>query len=364
MSVNNIFELGLTLIPGVGDGTAKQLISYCGSAENIFKSTRKKLLSIPGIGEKLADSIINQKVLKNAEEILTKAQKENAKILFYLHDDYPSRLKQIPDAPIILFCAGNADLNPRHCISIVGTRKATAYGREETEKLVAALTPYKPLVVSGLAYGIDIAAHKACIQHQIPTLGVMASGLDIIYPSVHKKTAQEMLSNGGLLTEYTFGTKPDAPRFPARNRIVAGISDAVIVIEAAASGGALITAELANGYDREVLALPGRVNDLYSSGCNKLISAHKAHIYNEPEDLIKLLGWDLSQAKTKKIQRPEDLSTEEVKIYELLQQNGDCQIDDLSWKSQLNISQTASILLTMEFKGLVKPLPGKKFKLA
>ncbi len=367
MNENNVYEPGLTMIPGIGDGLAKQLISYCGSAEQIFKSSKKKLLSIPNIGEKLADNIINHKdVLIAAEQVLKKAQLENVKLLFYLNHDYPHRLKQIPDSPVLIYYKGTANLNHTKVISIVGTRKSTQYGKEITEKIIDTLQVQQPLIVSGLAYGIDIIAHRASLKSNLPTIGVMANGIDKIYPSQHSRTAEEMVAQGGgLLTEYPFGTNPETGHFPARNRIVAGMCDAVIVVEAAEKGGALITADIANGYDREVFAVPGRIGDIYSAGCNNLIRDHKAHILSSPDDVVKLLNWDIIHSKKKGTKTiPEDLTEEELKLYQVMADGMEIHIDELSWKAQISINQTASLLLPMEFRNIVKALPGKKFKLA
>ncbi|MFN8436651.1 MAG: DNA-processing protein DprA [Cytophagales bacterium] len=362
------YEVALTQTHGIGNTLAKHLVSYCGSAENVFKENKGKLMSIPNIGESIAEKIINHKdAFTKAEKILKKCEKEEVKILFYTFPDFPSRLKQLYDAPVLLYFKGNANLNASKSISIVGTRQSTNYGKEITENIVAALTPYNPLIVSGLAYGIDIIAHRAALRYNLQTIGCMASGMDTIYPAAHKKTAQTMLVNGGLITEYPPGTKPDAPHFPERNRIIAALSDLTIVVEAAAKGGALITAEFANGYGKDVMAVPGKLGDLYSEGCNNLIKKHKAHIYTNPKDIVELLNWDIqtdqkiNKSAFKQIQLPM-MSEKERIIFELLSKEQELMIDDISWKSQISINETATILLNLEFMGIVKPLPGKRYR--
>ncbi len=363
-----LHELALTFIQGIGNANTKLLISYCGSAQNVFNANRHKLLSIPNIGEILANNIITQKeqALKRAEEELRKCEKGDVQILYYNEPNYPNRLKQLLDAPVVLFFQGKANLENPKSVAIVGTRQATNYGKEITEEIIANLALYNPLIVSGLAYGIDIIAHKACLKHNVTNIAAMASGVDIIYPSVHKKVAETIINNGGIITEYPLGSKPDAPHFPERNRIIAGMTDVTIVVEAAAKGGALITAEYANNYNKEIFAVPGKLTDPYSMGCNNLIKNHKANIFTNVDHLLQFMNWDLTNTKVvtkqSKSQKPSHLSEQEGKIYDLLITTPEMQIDDLSWKSQLSMSETASVLLGLEFAGYVRSLPGKKYK--
>lgn len=362
-----VYQVGLSLIPKIGDILIKQLVSYCGSAENVFKAPKPKLLKIPNIGEVLAQNIVQQKVLKLAESVVNQAEKENVHILFYLDANYPRRLKSLYDAPCILYYKGNAEvLNPQRSIAIVGTRQMTDYGRIVTEQIVAQLKTFNCVCVSGLAYGVDICAHKASVQHQIPTIGVMANGIDKVYPSQHKQTAMQMQQLGGVMSEHPFGIIPEAPYFPRRNRIIAGMSDATIVVEAAIKGGALITAEFANNYHRDVFAVPGQLGKSHSEGCNLLIRKNKAQIYTQVEDIVESLNWDLVQtnASLAKAIDFSGLSTEESQILALLHQKGPLQIDEISWQSQIVMARLASLLLYLEFQGLVKALPGKKFCLA
>lgn len=363
-------RIALSRTPGIGIVLARQLISYCGSATDVFKNTRKKLTKVPGIGEKLADALLAKTAFPIAERICQQAVLQGVQILFFTDVDYPHRLKHVHDAPMVLFYRGNANLNTTKIISIVGTRNATVYGKKVTEEIVSGLQRHPDaLILSGLAYGIDITAHKAALRNGLPTVGVLGSGLDVIYPAAHKNTAQQMLENGGLLSEYPFGTTPDAPHFPERNRIVAGMADLTIVTEAAIKGGALITAKLANDYNREVMAVPGSLEQPCSAGCNRLIRNHQAHIYTGIEDLDYLMNWTEEQtASLKKSpnlwENLPELSEPEKTVLQLLQNRPDMQIDDLSWQAQIPLNQLASLLLTLELQGLIKALPGKKFALA
>jgi len=362
-----IYQVALSMVPGVGDIIAKTLVSYCGSASEVFKKTRSQLSKIPGIGIVNAENIHSFKNFSAAESEIKKCEKLNYKILFFTDKDYPKKLKHAPDSPVVLFYKGAADLNEKKTIAIVGTRKSTSYGREFTEKIVEQLKAHQAQIISGLAYGIDICAHKAALKNGMETIGVMASGLDIIYPSSHRGVATDMLDSGGLITEFAIGEKPEAHNFPARNRIIAGMSDAVIVIEAAAKGGALITAEIANSYNRDVFALPGDVGRKFSEGCNNLIKQNKAVILTSIEDIEYVMNWQHEATALGNDEKYYDysaLTPDEKNIIEMLNtvQDG-MPIDELSWKSQIPLNKLASILLNLEFSGIIKPLPGKKFKL-
>lgn len=358
------YYIALGLTPGIGRVLAKHLISYCGSAKQVFQEKKGKLLKVPGIGEKMAASILNSHSLKQAEQELVNAQKAGIDVLSYHHDNYPERLKHIIDAPLVLYLKGNINLNASKVVSIVGTRKATPYGIDLTNQLVEYLANYQDLlVVSGLAYGIDICAHRKCVQLGVPTIGVLANGLDTIYPKAHASTAKKMQELGGLLTENRLGTTPDAPKFPERNRIIAGMSDVVIVVEATRKGGALITAEIANSFNRDVFAYPGDIHKSTSEGCNNLIKQHKAHLMTTPKDLEYIMRWSAEEAKTSPV--PQQLSlddVEEQKVVNILQK-GELQIDQLSYKSQIPIGTLAAVLLNLEFKGHVKSMPGKVYSL-
>ncbi|GAB3271304.1 DNA-processing protein DprA [Larkinella harenae] len=360
------YQSALTAVPGVGGILIRQLMSHCGSASEVFKSSFSKLIKIPGIGDVTARSIRHPDVLRDAEQTVQRCEKLGIQQLFYTDKRYPHRLKALYDSPAMLYWQGGADLNAVRTIGLVGTRQATDYGRHVTEEIIQALRPYQPLVISGLAYGIDIAAHRASLLNGLPTIGVMASGVDIVYPHVHKKTAQEMTLLGGLLTENRPGVKPDARLFPARNRIIAGMSDSVVVVEAAVKGGALITAEYANNYHREVFAVPGHLNQPFSQGCNKLIHQNKAQIYTKPEDLIEALNWDQAIAKNEpghELVLTREFTEEESQILALFRQQSEWQIDELSWRTEVHLSKLASLLLNLEFKGIIRTLPGKKYRI-
>ncbi|MEO9873038.1 DNA-processing protein DprA [Ekhidna sp.] len=361
MSEELVFQIALELVPGVGNKGTKQLLSYCGSASEVFKSSKSTLLKIPGVGQKMADTIKQATPFKEAEAILTSAEKIGADVLHYTNPLFPKRLKQTPDSPNIIYKKGSGELNSRRSIAIVGTRKATQYGKEITDKIINDLEAIDVTIVSGLAYGIDIQAHKESLKCNIPTVAVLAGGLDRIYPSIHKKYAEEMQEQGGIITESIPGTKPDPHLFPARNRIIAGMTDATIVVEAAAKGGALITANIADSYNRLVFAVPGDVGHTYSEGTNKLIASQRALIYTGVEDLVYHLNWDISSTKETPKVLPE-LTQREKDIYDLLIENrSPIEIDLISLTTQIPINQVASHLLSLEFKNLVKSLPGKKF---
>ena len=321
-------------------------------------------MKIPGIGKASANAILTQKPLHKAEGELEKAEKEGVRILFHSDKEYPYRLKQIHDAPTLLYFRGNTSLNAGKVVAVVGTRKATAYGRSVTDKIVEGLAPHNPLIVSGLAYGIDIHAHKTALKHQLPTLAVMAGGINKIYPAAHKNTARDMQVSGGIITEQVFDTVPEPPKFPARNRIIAGLADAIIIIEAAKRGGALITAEMANDYNRDVFAIPGEINRKYSEGCNDLIKKHKAHLLTDIADLEYIMNWDSDDHKDQKTPLNLDaLNEEEKRVMEELEKcHQAAQIDKLSWSTQIPVNKLASVLLTLEFQGLVKSLPGKNYE--
>ena len=366
-------ELALTLMPGIGPQLTRQLMSYGGSAKNVLMMPPGKLRRIPGVGAATVAILTGKEreaAFRKAEADLKKAEKDGVEILFYTSKRFPSRLKHLPDAPVILYYQGTADLNAPKIVALVGTRQATDYGREQTERIVKGLLPHRPLVVSGLAYGIDIIAHRAALLEGLETVGVMATGLDRIYPHAHLKTAEKMREQGGLLTEFPFGTPPDRYNFPARNRIIAGLADGTIVVEAAIKGGALITAELALGYDRDVLAVPGNLGSAVSEGCNALIRDNKAALYAEPRDLEQLLNWDAALHQSGKFKptpsySADDFTVDEFGLITVLAAapGRELQMDELAWKAQQPIYIVASLLLGLEFRGVVRALPGKKFAL-
>ncbi len=360
-----LYKIGLTLIPNVGPKIGKKLVSYCGGVEAIFKEKKTKLLKIPGVGDALANSIISSKILDRAEKEIKLIEKYNIKPLFYLDKAYPERLKQCVDNPLMLYYKGNADLNALRIISIVGSRRTTEYGKEVCNKIVEGLSELDVLIVSGLAYGTDTCSHKAALENGLKTIGILAHGLDRVYPPLNKSLAKRMIKNGGLLTEFISGTIPERENFPKRNRIIAGIADAVVVIEAGKKSGALITADIANSYNRDVFAVPGRITDTYSTGCNNFIKTNRAALIQSADDIKYIMGWD--ETTKKQLQKQQKLfvklSVEEEKIVSLLKNNGESNIDWLFINSKLPMSKVASILLNLEFKNLVKSMPGKMYKL-
>jgi len=364
MDQERLSLLALHFTPGIGDFLVKQLVSYCGSAEQVFQTSKGKLLKIPGVGEISIEAIKNSDTFREAEKELLKAEKEDTEIIFFTDKKYPHRLKAIDDAPALIYYKGNQNLNAAKSIAIVGTRQATEYGKHIVEKICEDLVPHQALIVSGLAYGIDIHAHKSALKNGLATVGVMGSGMDIIYPAVHKDTTKKMLDHGGLITENRFGTKPDAHNFPARNRIIAGMCDALIVVEAAEKGGALITAEIANSYNKDVFAAPGNLGQTYSEGCNKLIKINKANLFTSIKDLEYIMNWLPQVGGTQTTLELTSFEPDEQKVLAILKERkAPVMIDDLSFKSDLPPSQLASLLLTLEFKNAVKSLPGKMYTL-
>jgi DNA processing protein len=357
------YQIGLTLIPGVGDVNGKKLISYCGNAEAVFKEKKKALLKIPGIGDSTVNSIISQSVLSRAEEEIGFIEKYKIKTLFFTDQDYPKRLKHCIDSPLLLYYKGNADLNSEKIIGLVGTRRATDYGKELCAKIIEDLSYLKVIVVSGLAYGIDAKAHQTALQNELETIGVLAHGLDRIYPPSHKSMAEKMVKSGGLLTDFMSKTNPDRENFPKRNRIIAGLTDALVVVESAIKGGALITANIANSYNRDVFAVPGKVTDKFSEGCNFLIKTNKAALIQSAKDIEYIMQWEQkSQKSVFQHKLFEELSPEEELIVKILQENLEVSVDYIVLQSQLSNSKIAAILLNLEFKGMVKSLPGKMYK--
>ena len=361
-----LHQIALTLIPGVGDITARNLLSYCGSAEQVFNNHLNALVKIPGVGQVTAQAIVHHATFARAEEETEFIEKNKIQSIFLTDPLYPSRLRNCEDAPLMLYFKGNVELNSKKVVSIVGTRNATDYGLEICNQLISDLKKHNPLVISGLAYGIDSMVHKNCIKNNISTIGVLGHGLDRLYPALHKPLAESMLLQGGLLTEFRSGTNPDRENFPKRNRIIAGLSDATIVVEANIRGGALITAELANSYNRDVFAYPGRIKDEFSSGCNFLIKTNRANLITGVHDLEYLLGWTEVVAKPIKRQLGLmlNLHEDEQRIADILNEKDSLAVDELAIQSKMAQSKLAVTILGMEMQGILICLPGKLYKLA
>lgn len=367
MNEQLLYHIAITSIPNIGNITAKKLIAYCGSSEQVFKEKRSVLEKIPGIGPVNASKIIQHKTeaLVVAEEEMKFIQQNEVAPLFYLNDNYPKRLLHCEDGPVLLYSNGKVDYNNQKVISVVGTRKATDYGKDFCDQLIKELVPHQPLIVSGLAYGIDICAHKAAVKNNLPTVGVLAHGLDRLYPAQHKSVANQMVENGALLSDYKSGTKPDRENFPKRNRIVAGMADITIVVESSKKGGSLITAYIANDYNRDVFALPGRVGDSQSEGCNNLIRSHKAALIQSVKDIEYVMGWETKKkAAQTQTQLFVELTPAQKILTTILSKQDKIGIDELSLEAKMPMSKTASMLLELEFEGVVRSLPGKLYKLA
>ena len=365
MNPNELFHvLALLKVDGVGDIVAKKLINHCGSAEEVFKSKRQQLQSIDGIGDVLLKKLKDKSIFEKAENEIKYIEEEHLSVLYYQETNYPEKLKHCIDGPTLLFASGNFDLNKRKIISIVGTREVTSYGTEFCKKLIEDLTVFNPIIVSGFAYGVDIVAHKAAMDNNLQTIGVLAHGLNQIYPKVHKKYVAKMEENGGFLTEFWSNSNPDKENFVRRNRIVAGMSEATIVIESAEKGGSLITANLANDYNRDVFAVPGRISDRFSQGCNDLIKTQRATLMTSAADLIYNLNWEMESKPTKSVQKQlfVSLDNDEQLIYDYLQKNGKQLLDIVAIECSFPIFRISSILLNMELKGVIRPLPGKLFE--
>ncbi len=355
--------LRLQATPKIGDIIAKKLIQTTGSAAQIFKEKKSSLLKIDGIGEFIVKQLLNEKNHKKAVTEIDYLKKNKTKYHYFLDADYPKNLKNCIDSPILFFSDGAVNWNTNKIISIVGTRKITKYGRDFCNQLVKDLAPYHPVIVSGFAYGIDICAHKAAIENELQTIAVLAHGLDEIYPKTHKKYMRNVMDNGGFITEFWHNESPMRENFLKRNRVVAGISKTTIVIESAEKGGSLVTADIANSYHRDVFALPGRINDIYSKGCNNLIKNNQAHLLSSAEDIVQMLNWDLQKEKQPKQQQLfVQLNATEQKVYDYLQKNGKQLLDVIALDCAIPVYQLSSILIQMELNGVIKPLPGKLFE--
>lgn len=358
--------IALSMLKGIGPILAKNLVGYLGSPHAVFVEKRQNLEKIPGIGEGLAHAIISQKdVLIRADQELNSIHKHGWQVYGYTEKEYPYRLKECIDAPVVLYVRGNIDLNKRRFVAFVGTRNITDYGRSTCETLIDDLSQLIPevVIVSGLAYGVDITAHKSALKQHIPTIGVVAHGLDRVYPSAHTSIAAKMITDGAIVTEYPIGTEPDKPNFVQRNRIIAGLCDAVVIVESASRGGALLTADAANQYNREVFAVPGRIGDIRSAGCNDLIRSNKAALIESASDLLEAMSWESKRNSSQTIQ-PHlfSLTEEEQAVIALLRQHDTLQINQLTIKLKKPVEKLFPLLIELEFKGYIRCLPGSVYK--
>jgi DNA processing protein len=362
------YKIGMVLIPGIGSILAKKLIEYTGGPEEVFRSSKTLLERIPGIGKTLAGKIAGQQIPDKAQKEIEFISRYKIKSYYYLDDDYPERLRDCPDAPVILFAKGSADVNHPRILSIVGTRNATGYGLEFCRNLISELADrgYDPLIMSGLAYGIDICAHKTALDKNLPTIAALAHGLSTIYPPEHRHYAEKITARGALVTDFPGHILPERGNFIKRNRLIAGMADATIVIESATKGGALLTAELANSYNREVFALPGRINDKRSQGCNDLIKTHRAALISCTKDIEYILGWTPVE-NPENIRHPvscPEAGEEGQTILDLLAENSELTADHISLATGFGASKTSCLLLDLEFKGYICSLPGKIYRLS
>ncbi|WP_242696475.1 DNA-processing protein DprA [Longitalea luteola] len=368
MTITNdlLYQLALTQVPQIGCVHAKLLIQQFHTAEAIFKARIAELEKTEGIGSVRARCIKSFKQFSQAEKEIAFIEKHHIKPLFVNQPDYPQRLLHCYDSPTLLFFRGETDLNAARVIAVIGTRHHTSYGKQLTEKLIAELAEYNVLVVSGLAFGIDALAHKAALKNDLPTIGVLAHGLNSLYPSEHAALAKDMIKQGGgLLTEYYSDVTAEKHHFPIRNRIVAGMCDAVVVIETGIKGGSMITAELANGYNRDVFAFPGKTTDAKSAGCNALIKSNKAILVTETQELAAVMGWNLPAAKKIRPQKElfVDLNEVEKTIVDILHEKQPVHIDELNLRCGLSTSSMAAAILNLELQNIILALPGKMYQL-
>jgi len=359
-------KIALGLIPRIGDINARKLVSHFGSVEAIFHEPYRNLIKIPGIGSGLAKYISDRSYLESAEKEADYISKNDIRAYFYLDNDYPFRLRQCDDSPVVFFLRGNCDLNAAKVLSVVGTRNATSRGREICDKIIGGLALGHPelIIVSGLAYGIDITAHKAALANNLQTIGVLAHGFKSTYPSIHASIASAMIRQGGLLTDFISDALPERNNFIKRNRIIAGLSDATLVVESGIKGGALITADIASSYNRDVFAVPGRPDDQWSAGCNSLIKSNKAALIECSDDIEYFLNWKPEKTKPP-LQRTlfADLDETEKLIYEFLAKEGELNIDTICRSLDMPVYKLSSLLLQMEFKGLLKCYPGNLYQI-
>ncbi|MDI3320031.1 DNA-processing protein DprA [Pinibacter soli] len=358
-----LYKIALTQVPLIGPVQAKILLEHFENIEDIFKAKKSSLEQIEGIGAIKASNIKGFEDFASIEKEIAFIEKNNIQPLFFTDDNYPKRLCNCYDPPTLLYYRGTADLNASKIIAVIGTRSHTEYGKQLTEKLISDLASQNVVITSGMAFGIDGVAHKAAVKNKLATVGVLAHGLDILYPPEHSSLAKEVVyNNGGLLTEFPSRTKPDKHNFPIRNRIVAGMSDAIIVIETNIKGGSMITANLAYGYNRDILAFPGRTTDSRSSGCNKLIKEKKASLITGADDVLEALGWK-EQTGLRRLQRELfiDFTPNEKIILDLLGEKETTHIDELNLRSSLSSGAIAAAILNLELQNVVTSLPGKLY---
>lgn len=355
-------QIALTFLSGIGSRRARIILRYFSDLEAFFGEKQLNLAKIQGIPADFVTYKHRMAALEAAEKVVEHLEQLEATTVFFTEENYPRRLKQCPDAPLLLYAKGAINWNPDRVISVVGTRHATAYGKQLTEELINGLSGSGTTVISGMAYGIDVAAHAAALHHRLPTIGVLGHGLHTIYPYEHRRIARDMINTGGLVSEFAPGLKPEPAYFPMRNRIVAGMADATIVVESGPKGGSLITAHIANDYNRDVFAFPGDVHRELSVGCLQLIQQNKAHLLTGPEDLLRFMNWDVPEKK-KAVQRQlfTDLNNDEMTVLKILSEKPLSSVDVISHLSGLTSAEVSIVLLQLEMKGIIQPIPGKRY---
>ncbi len=357
------YQIALTQLCGFGPVKTKQLLQSVEDEAAVFHLPLKSLSQLTGFSVHSLKKMNREEALQKADKIIQSIQKNKIDHVFYTSPQYPRRLKQCEDAPLVLYFRGTMDLNDTRFVAVVGTRNASDYGKQICSELIRQFSGTNIVVVSGMAYGIDITVHQLCIQHGVETIGVMAHGLETVYPRQHRSTAQKMVENGGMISEYPPGTKPDRENFPMRNRIVAGMCDATIIVESKLKGGSLITAELANDYSRDVFAYPGNIFDENSEGCNMLIASNKAHLIRNGSDFLKKMGWDLSVKDPVQRSLFPGLTTEEQEVVQLLERSGQMNIDSMAVQLNVPSSRLSVLLFQLEMNGLVASVPGNRCQL-
>ncbi len=360
------YAIALSMIKGIGVKTARTLLAHFGNVNDIFAASLSDLKGIRNIGEVYANKVFKNRseALKQAELELEFVEKHDIDVIPFYEETFPNRLNQCPDAPIVLYVKGSCRLNQDYNVSIIGTRKCSSSAIKHCKNLVEDLSEYNPAIISGLAYGIDIVAHRESLKKQIPTFAVLAHGLDRIYPSAHRKEATQIIENGALITEFPSGTNPDRENFPKRNRIVAGMSDAIVVVESGLKGGSLITAYLGNDYNKDVFAFPGRLETPANSGCNFLIKTDRARLIESADDLAYFMNWNKVQHR-QEVPIPDLSSLDEPSksIYSIIKEHGGILIDDLALKCRVSVPGLLPKLLTLEFSGLIRSKPGKYYEI-
>ncbi len=362
-----LYKLGLTLINGIGLVNARKLLAACGDAKSIFDAKPQKLLSIHGIGQQVVSQLKEKdKILRAAEEEIQRCEREKISCIFFADSNFPKRLRACEASPLMLFVKGNCDLENEHVLAVVGTRKPTDYGKRMTAKIIEELKAINPLIISGLAYGVDACCHKNCLSNAIKTAAVLGHGFAFLYPELHRKLSRQIISDGGMLiSQFPYPTKPDRENFPMRNRIIAGLSDALLVIESDTKGGSMISARMSQKFNRDLFALPGPANSRTSRGCNLLIKENVAQLIESGADIIKAMNWQPELRESRNIQRSlfAALNPEETRLTECFVENKPTHRDSIGLQSQMTPGQIAMTLLSLEMKGLVRSLPGNFYQL-